>query len=154
MKNIMMKVTVPFLFLIFFSCGKPTEKQEKIPIEGSWKLLQGILIEKGDTSITDYTQKTSFIKIINDSHFAFLHHDLSKGKDTAAVYSSGGGKYSLRDSAYTEFLEYCTDRQWEGNEFKFTIQIKNDTLIQQGIEKVESAGVNRLNIEKYVRVRN
>jgi hypothetical protein len=27
-------------------------------------------------------------------------------------------------------------------------------LIQQGIEKVESAGVNRLNIEKYVRVRN
>jgi hypothetical protein len=147
-----MKITLPFLLLVFISCGKSAEKQAKMPLEGTWKLLQGILIEKGDTTITNYTQNTSFIKIINGSHFAFLHHDLSKGKDSVANYSSGGGKYTLQDSAYTEFLEYCTDRQWENNEFKFIIQIKKDTLIQQGIEKVESIGLNRLNIEKYVRI--
>ena len=90
----------------------------------------------------------------NDTHFAFLKHDLNKGKDTAtASFGSGGGSYTLTDSSYTEHLEYCNDRQWEGNDFTFTITIKNDTLIQSGIEKVEGAGINRLNIEKYVRMK-
>jgi hypothetical protein len=84
-----------------------------------------------------------------------LNHDLNKGKDTAtAAFVAGGGHYTLKDSLYTEHLEYCNDRQWEGNDFAFTITIKNDTLVQRGIEKVESAGVNRLNIERYVRIKN
>ncbi|MGZ6520111.1 MAG: hypothetical protein ACXVED_21230, partial [Bacteroidia bacterium] len=76
------------------------------------------------------------------------------GKDSAAVFASGGGRYSLNDSLYTEHLEYCSDRNWEGNDFNFTVTIKNDTLIQSGVEKVEGAAINRLNIEKYVRLRN
>jgi hypothetical protein len=123
------------------------------PIIGTWKLLTGTLIEKGDTVVTDYTKKVSFIKIINDSHFAFMQHDLSKGKDSAAVFSAGGGTYSLSDSTYTEHLEYCSAREWEAHDFSFTIEIKNDTLIQRGVEKVENLGVNRLNIEKYVRIK-
>lgn len=126
----------------------------KLPIEGTWKLQTGTLIEKGDTTVTDYTKNLSFIKIINGDHFAFLNHDLTKGKDTAtAAFSAGGGKYTLKDSTYTEHLEYCSDRQWEGNDFTFTITINNDTLVQTGIEKIESAGVNRLNIERYVRMK-
>ncbi|MEP7321251.1 MAG: hypothetical protein ABI761_05005 [Saprospiraceae bacterium] len=124
-----------------------------IPIQGTWQLISGTLIEKGDTSVTDYTKNISFIKIINASHFAFLQHDLKKGKDSVAVYSSGGGSYSLQDSLYTEHLEYCSDRVWEGNDFKFTIEVKNDTFIQRGVEIVESAGVNRINIERYKRVK-
>jgi len=124
-----------------------------LPINGTWKLLTETLIEKGDTTVTEYTQKTSFIKIINDSHFAFLSHDLTKGKDSGAVYSSGGGSYSLKDATYTEHLEYCSDRNWEGNDFSFTIDIRNDTLIQSGEEKIERENINRLNIEKYVRVK-
>jgi hypothetical protein len=127
-------------------------QSSSIPLQGTWQLISGTLIEKGDTSITDYTKNVSFIKIINASHFAFLQHDLKKGKDSAAVYSSGGGSYSLVDSLYTEHLEYCSDRVWEGNDFKFTIEVKNDTFIQRGIEIVESAGINRINIEKYKRV--
>jgi hypothetical protein len=119
---------------------------------GTWQLLTGTLIEKGDTTITDYTQSTSFIKIINETHFAFLQHDLNKGKDSA-VFVAGGGSYSLADSLYTEHLEYCSAREWEGNDFTFALSIKNDTLIQKGIEKIESAGVNRINIEKYIRVK-
>jgi hypothetical protein len=49
-------------------------------------------------------------------------------------------------------LEYCSARNWEDNDFTFTITISADTLIQKGIEKVESAGVDRVNIEKYVRL--
>lgn len=119
---------------------------------GTWKLLQGTLIEKGDTTVTDYTKGTSFIKIINDTHFAFLQHDLTKGKDSAAAFSAGGGSYTLRDSLYTEHLQYCNAREWEGHDFPFTVSFKNDTLTQYGIEKVESAGINRINMEKYVRI--
>ncbi|MBC7571114.1 MAG: lipocalin-like domain-containing protein [Spirosoma sp.] len=125
---------------------------DRLPIVGTWQLLSGTLIENGDTTVTDYTQKTPFIKIINDTHFAFLLHDLTKGKDSA-VYSSGGGRYNLADSLYTEHLTYCSDRQWEGNDFVFTVTIKNDTLTQTGVEKIESAGINRINTEQYVRVK-
>ena len=146
-----------FMLPALFSCmaQQKEEKPNQNPIAGTWKLITGTLIEKGDTTVTDYTKNISFIKIINDDHFAFFQHDLNKGKDTSkAVYVSGGGAYSLKDSIYTEHLEYCSDRQWEGNDFNFTISIRNDTLTQKGIEKVESAGVNRLNIEKYVRLKD
>ena len=132
--------------------GGNTTKQPSISVAGTWKLVTGMLIEKGDTTVTDYTKRISFIKIINDTHFAFLQHDLTKGKDSGAVFGSGGGSYTLNDSLYTEHLEYCSDRNWEGNVFKFTLTIKNDTLIQSGVEKVEGAGVNRINIEKYIRI--
>lgn len=132
--------------------GQPSQN-DSLAIEGTWKLLTGTLVEKGDTVVTDYTWNVSFIKVINDSHFAFLQHDLNKGKDSAASFSAGGGAYTLKGDQYTEKLEYCSAREWEGNEFHFTISIQNDTLVQQGVEKVEAAGVERLNIEKYVRMK-
>ena len=155
-----MKLRIGFLFICsaLLSCetrtGEKTSKPTPKLIVGTWKLLTGTVIENGDTVITDYTKNISFIKIINDTHFAFLQHDLNKGKDSAAVFVAGGGKYSLTDSLYIEHLEYCSAREWESNDFSFKIDIRNDTLIQNGIEKVETAGVNRLNIEKYIRVKN
>jgi hypothetical protein len=154
-----MKMNIGFVFVsaMLISCGAApvdnTPKPAVLPLVGTWKLLTGTLIEKGDTTVTEYTKDNSFIKIINDTHFAFLQHDTHKGKDSAAAFSSGGGSYTLTDSTYTEHLEYCSAREWEGNDFKFTVVINEDTLTQTGIEKVESAGVNRLNIERYVRVK-
>jgi len=131
-----------------------TTSDKSLQVRGTWKLLTGTIINNGKTTVTHYTENLSFIKIINDTHFAFLQHDLTKGKDSLASFSAGGGRYSLKDSTYTEHLEYCSAREWEGNEFSFTITVKNDTLIQKGIEKVESAGVNQINIEKYIRLKN
>ena len=150
------RIAYTLIAIILVSCHQPSTKgapvQTPKPLTGTWRLISGTVIEKGDTSVTDYTKNRSFIKIINDTHFAFLQHDLNKGKDSA-VFAAGGGAYSLTDSLYTEHLEYCTDRAWEGNDFSFTVVIKNDTLVQQGVEKVETAGVNRMNIERYVRVK-
>ena len=151
-----MKKPLFFLVLTFLlvSCGKKTnspESRSTVPIIGTWKLISGTLIENGDTTVTGYTKNVSFIKIINDTHFAFLQHDLSQGKDSSAVFVAGGGRYTLADSIYTEHLEYCNDRVWEGNDFSFIVTVKNDTLIQRGIEKVKEASVNRTNIEMYVR---
>lgn len=152
-----MKVGIVLISLLLVSCGneKPSEATGKmpLPIVGTWQLISGTTIEKGDTTITDYTKNLSFIKMINDTHFAFLKHDLTKGKSPGANFGAGGGTYTLKDSLYTEHLAYCNDRQWEGNDFAFTITLKNDTLTQTGVEKVEQAGVNRLNIEQYVRVK-
>nr|WP_026260722.1 hypothetical protein [Spirosoma luteum] len=138
------------------ACNGETKKNDGGGLSGSlvgtWQLLSGTLIEKGDTSVTDYTKNTSFIKIINGSHFAFLKHSVNK--DSAANYDSGGGRYTLVDSSYTEHLEYCNEREWEGHDFTFTVSLKNDTLVQRGIEKIEKAGIDRLNIEKYVRLKN
>ena len=147
-----------FLFLItaiLLSCQSKEPKQDSaLPIIGTWQLITGTIIEKGDTAVTDYTKNLSFIKIINDSHFAFLKHDLSKGKGESKAFDAGGGTYTLRDSLYTERLEYYKQKEWEGGEFQFVLTLKNDTLTQTGSEKVESTGVNRLNTEVYVRAKN
>lgn len=153
-----MKLSRFYLLIIItmFSCDTKLEESSEEPtlnpIMGTWKLLTATVIEKGDTIVTDYTKNVSFIKIINDSHFAFIQHDLNKGKDSAAVFSAGAGTFVLNDSLYTEHLEYCSAREWEGHDFTFTVSISNDTLVQSGIEKIESEGINRINTEKYVRV--
>lgn len=155
-----MKLHIGFLAIVILiaSCQEKNSADENnktsLPIEGTWQLISGTIIEKGDTSVTDYTKNISFIKIINQNHFAFLSHDINNALDSAKMFDAGGGKYSLKDSTYTEHLEYCKEREWEGHDFSFTITIKNDTLTQSGIEKVANAGINRLNIEKYVRLKN
>lgn len=146
-----MTAVLLFSFLLLNACQTTNDA---LPITGTWQLITGTLIENNDTSITDYTKDKKFIKIINDSHFAFLNHDLNKGKDSLASFSAGGGSYTLSGNTYTEHLEFCSDRAWEQNDFAFTVTIHNDTLIQKGVEKVEGTSINRLNIEKYTRVRN
>ena len=131
--------------------NKSDNSSNGLPIVGTWKLLKGTLQEKGVTNVTDYTKNTSFIKIINDTHFAFLQHDLKNGKDSA-MFVAGGGRYTLKDSSYTEHLEYCNAREWEGHDFTFTITIHKDTLVARGVESVPSAGINRINTEQYVRI--
>lgn len=154
-----MKISIGLIVIstLLVSCGVKTQpgaiQKTTLPIAGTWQLISGTTIEKGDTTVTYYTKNLSFIKILNDTHFAFLKHDLNKGKDSSAAFGSGGGRYTIKDCSYTEHLEYCSDREWEGNDFTFTITIKNDTLIQSGIEKVDKAGVNRLNIEMYTRLK-
>ncbi|HEX8060352.1 MAG TPA: lipocalin family protein [Cyclobacteriaceae bacterium] len=142
---------LPFLLVLLASCTASVKQSTKSPLVGTWKLISGTIITPKDTTVTGYTKDKSFIKVINDTHFAFMLHDLNGGKDSTAVYASGGGKYELVGDKYTEHLEYCTDRQWEGHDFSFRITITNDTLMQQGIEEVASAGVSQVNIEKYVR---
>jgi hypothetical protein len=148
---------VPIL-LCFVACEsrEPVQKPSRspLPIEGTWQLISGTTIQKTDTTVTDYTKNRKFLKIIHDGHFAFVGHDLNKGKDTLAFYSSGAGRYTLKDSLYTEHLEFCNDRAWEGNDFSFVIRIQQDSLVQEGIEKIEKLGVNRINIEKYIRLKS
>ncbi len=124
-------------------------------LEGVWQLISGKTIEKTDTTYIDYTKGEKMIKIVTPTHFSFFRHDLNKGKDSAAaVFSAGGGTYTLKGNQYTENLEYCNARDWEGHSFSFTIAIAGDTLVQTGLEKIEGTNIDRIISEKYARVKN
>jgi hypothetical protein len=145
------------VLLIILSCNVEVKKEirdsEHLPLEGTWALVSGQTIIKNDTTFADYTKGKKMIKIINATHFAFLRHDLDHGKDsTTADYAAGGGTYTLAGDEYTENLEYFNDRNWEGHSFHFKVRVINDTLIQTGIEKLDSLGIDQQIIEKYVKV--
>lgn len=146
------------ILLIVVSCGPMTPQQNAKseiapPIVGTWKLLTGTTIQGTDTVVTDYTIGQEMIKIISPTHFAFLRHDLNKGKDSTASYAAGGGRIKIGDSTYTELLDYFSVREWEGGEFELFYKISGDTLITTGVEKIEALGIEHLNIEKLVRVK-
>lgn len=140
-----------FILLLLASCQHRDTSVTNL--QGTWQLVSGTIIEKGDTTITDYTKVHQMIKVINATHFAFLNHDLTHGKDSTALFVAGGGTYELKDNQYTEHLAYCSARSWEGHDFQFTVTIRNDTLTQSGVEKIDDSGIDRINVEKYVRVR-
>ena len=145
------KLLLMLSFSTLFACES---KEESLPIIGTWQLVSAETIEK-DTSFSTFNSKVKMIKIINPTHFAFMSHDISAQKDSTstAPFIAGGGEYTLVDSVYTENLEYFVDKNWENNKFTFTVKIQNDTLIQKGVEKVEKLGVDRIIIEKYVKVK-
>ncbi|MBS1508114.1 MAG: hypothetical protein JSS79_15855 [Bacteroidetes bacterium] len=122
-------------------------------IIGTWQLISETKIVQADTTVTVANPTERMIKIINATHFAFLKHDLKKGQDSVKVFVAGGGTYTLKDNHYVEHLDYCNYREWEANRFEFEVTIKNDTLVQQGREKVEGIGVDRIIIEKYIRTK-
>src|SRR5580704_11424495 len=147
----MKKLFFPVLFLNLLTGCK--EASDGIRLNGTWRLLSGTTITKGDSTVTDYTKDKSMIKIVNGTHFAFLSHSVGEPKDSSNKFDAGGGSYSLNGDQYTEHLDYYSDKNWEGKPFTFTVSIENDTLIQKGQEKNEKEGIDRVIIEKYVRVK-
>lgn len=152
-----MKACYVFLSMLLWSligCADAAIHQEKEPaLAGTWKLLTGTTIHGTDTVVTDYTAGKEMIKIITPTHFAFLLHDLNKGKDSTAMYTAGGGRVKITDSTYTEYLDYFNLREWEGGTFELKYNISGDTLFTSALEKVEALGVEHLNLEKLVRVK-
>jgi hypothetical protein len=133
--------------------NEPSAAATTSPLNGTWKLISAKSIQSKDTTITAPVAGQETIKIFNDSYFAFFTHDLKHGADSPAVYGSGSGTYTLVNDVYSEHLEYCTYREWEDKDFSFVMQIKKDTIIQNGIEKIDSLNINHEIVETYVRIR-
>ncbi|OPC23483.1 hypothetical protein BAX95_06290 [Elizabethkingia meningoseptica] len=153
MKNYFTMISAGLL-LCTFSCQQKEPTVKNDILEGTYRLVNTETIKGKDTTRTTIdTAKTEMIKMFNSTHFAFLNHDKSKGKDSLASYSSGGGTYKLKGDLYTENLEYCTYREWEGREFHFTLEKRADTLIQTGEEDIPELGIKQKIKEVYVRVK-
>jgi hypothetical protein len=147
-----MKLSLFPMIFLFIACENSSTKKDdnSNTLFGTWELISAESIY-GDSSHVDNLEGKKMIKIFNETHFAFLNHDINKGKDSIQTFVSGGGRYALEGDIYTEFLEYCNYREWEGNAFEFKIEIKEDTLIQSGSERIEELGIDRKIIETYVK---
>ena len=150
----MKRVTLiaPFLVCLIVSACEYNPKPYN-PVLGTWQLLTHTEITKGNSVVTDYTRDMKMIKIINDTHFAFLNHTINTKKDSSNNFDGGGGAYTIKGDKYAEHLDYYKDKNWEGKSFDFTISVRGDTLIQTGLEKVDKENINRTIIEKYLRIK-
>lgn len=141
-----MKNTFWFLIILFtfLSC---TQNKSNQSIEGTWKMIYAEVIEN-DSLKTKKLSNTTFIKIINKTHFSFFNQENNSAKN----FYPGAGYYFLKGNNYTETLTFTTINAIKNHNFSFNILIKGDTLIQSGIEKVEAIGLNRQIVEKYIRL--
>lgn len=130
--------------LICLSCKNTPEN---ISISGTWKMVYAEIIENDTIQIKDL-QHTEFIKIINDSHFAFFNQNINSNEN----FYSGAGSFVLNGQDYEEVLSYTNSQAIKNHTFSFKIQMKGDTLIQTGIEKIEAAGINKTITEKYIKL--
>ena len=138
------------------SCSEKNEKPETSTapsIIGTWALSSSKVITKNDTLITFPVKNQEMIKMFTASHFTFMKHDMSQGKGDSTVFDAGGGTYELRGEDYSEHLQYCNYRDWENRDFHFKLRINGDTLIQTGIEKIDSLGVDQEIREVYVKLK-
>lgn len=147
-------VIIGFATLIAINCSQNTNKHQlKEKLIGTWNLISSETHIK-DSVINENLDGKKMIKIITDSHFAFLYHDLKQGKDsTTNTFVSGGGTCSFTDTSYTENLDYCNYREWEGLKVNFKVMLSNDTLTLQGKESKSDIEVNQYIIEKYTKLK-
>lgn len=132
-----------------YACNQ-SQAAPGLNMTGTWRLVSGMTITGKDTAW--YPTNFKMIKIINNTHFAFLRHDLNPPKDSANHFDGGGGIYTVNGDQYTEHLDYYTDRNWEGKPFTFTVKMNGDTLTQTGVEKNEAEHIDHIIVEKYLRV--
>ena len=126
-----------------------TLKQEINPLEGTWKMTYAEIRENDSVQVKNL-DSTDFIKIINKSHFAFFNQD----RGTQENFTAGAGTYTFDGSEYVEHLEFINFVDYRRHSFSFDVEIKGDSLIQQGYEKIEASGIDRYILEKYVRMSN
>ncbi len=152
----MKKALLVLLTLLFISCNKQIEKEVKLmpevkianSIVGTWKLVYGSVKENDSLTIKDVS-KSEFIKIINETHFAYFNQAYNEPRN----FYGAGGTYTLKDDTYTEKLTYTAWDDYRGRSFPFTVKISKDSLIQFGIEEVKEKNIKRYVVEKYIRIK-
>ena len=78
--------TIPALLLLtaslfFYACTQSDPGRASLRMNGTWQLVSGMTITGKDT--VPYASDFRMIKVINDTHFAFLRHD--KNPDRKSV---------------------------------------------------------------------
>jgi hypothetical protein len=89
----------------------------KSQLGGTWELLSGQPLPKGARDI----------KILSGGHFIFAAYETQTGKP---IYAAGG-TYVLNGSAYTEHMDFASDKiaaGLGGKDQSFTVKVDGDTF--------------------------
>ena len=141
------------LLLSAFSCQQKESTTKADILDGTYRLVGSETVKGTDTIRTTIDPaKTEMIKMFNDSHFAFLNHDKSKGKDSLKSFSSGAGTYQLKGKEYTENRVLQLQRMGRQTVSLYTGK-RADTLIQTGEEDIPELGIKQKIKEVYVKVK-
>ncbi len=121
-------------------------------LNGKWQIESAFLTINGE-KISTVDSSRVMMKIFTDTHFAFFSKELIRDKFEKAepstseqlkayrTFDAGGGRYKIEGSKYTEFVEYCTHPNYEGEEITFDIMISDGKLVQQGIYPLVKLGL-------------
>ena len=97
MKRLLIVLTI--IFSLSNCSNKETQTSNKLV--GTWKMIYAEMIENDSLKTKDLIN-TSFIKIINHSHFSFFNQEKNSSKN----FYSGAGTYTLNGSDYIETLNF------------------------------------------------
>jgi hypothetical protein len=109
--------------------------QSPCKVEGVWEL------ESGSADGKAYAVGIHEMKMIANGHFAVFWRDPGTPKelktvaDTLAAFrsaGSGGGRYTVQGSTYTEKIEYFVDPAYIGKSIAFTCRVDGDRFRQTG----------------------
>ena len=121
MKKILLVFTVG-LAGVFVALSQPNRSDTKEnPLEGTWELVSGQPLPEGARDI----------KMISGGHFIFVAYDMKTGKP---LYT-GGGTYILNGKAYTEHMDFASDKISAGligKDQAFTVNVDGDAFTQKG----------------------
>ena len=106
-----------------------------LSVQGTWKLYSGTTITKGDTVVTDYTKGQQMIKIINKTHFAFMRHDLTNGKEANPVFEAGGDVIRSREIITPSTLTIAISGNGKESHFNSRLVLKMIHLFSKGWKK-------------------
>lgn len=122
-------------------------------IVGEWQLVSAELTIGSNTFPTFNAETHQMVKIITDSHFAFVSkgperpqfssYALTDAEKLIAFSNFGGGagRYSITGNKYTEHVEYSQYPNYEGQSLTFSITIEGDTLTQEGHYPITRLGL-------------
>ena len=112
-----------------------TKEPESNKLNGTWKMIYAETIENDSLKIKDLTN-TTFIKIINDTHFSFFNQENTGNKN----FYGGAGTYTYNrdNNNYIETLKFTSVEAIKNHEFPFIVKFRGDTLIQSGTEEIKN----------------
>ncbi|SHG83604.1 hypothetical protein [Flagellimonas flava] len=128
-----MKVQLLVLsILMFLGCHskenpKPNSPEKQDLNGTSWKMDYSMEIH-GDTTYRHVPEHWVRIKTFTKNRFTFTGYDFGK-KEIAGI---GGGTYTLKDSIYTEYIEFHHRSDFNGTQFQGELYIDSLYLYQTG----------------------
>jgi hypothetical protein len=144
---------IMIVMLIIGSCVQK-EVDEKLPLEGAWKLVYGYWPALGyEVTFPDQVQGYG-TKLFTKEHFAFINRFNDEATlDTTDTFVDyyGWGTYELNGDRYKEHIELHSVDEYHDT-LRMLMEIRNDTLIQKWPVDENWMLPEEYNHEKWIRL--